>query len=156
MKTTQITALLLSTFLTSLSQAADEYYKWVDERGVTHYSQNLPDDKNVKPETVNVSTFVPRDSGQAIQQLQQQRTEKAEAKKEGVTKTGAKTKVDVSKAPADYKAKCTTLKQDLAALTEKGNSIRLKEANGEVRKLTAEEVAKRTDETKREIKAYCE
>lgn len=140
------------------TQADDDYYKWVDARGVTHYSQSLPDDKKIKAERVNVSRYIPRGSEQAINDLQQQRSEKAEAKKEnkeGVTKTGTK-KIDVSKAPAEYKEKCATLKQDLAGLTEKGTQVKVKEANGEVRQLTSDEVAKRTESTKSQIKIYCQ
>lgn len=156
--------LITMTFLSVLmaasttTQADDDYYKWVDARGVTHYSQSLPDDKKIKAERVNVSRYIPRGSEQAINDLQQQRSEKAEAKKEnkeGVTKTGTK-KIDVSKAPAEYKEKCATLKQDLAGLTEKGTQVKVKEANGEVRQLTSDEVAKRTESTKSQIKIYCQ
>ena len=154
-----ITTILLTVVTANISYAADEYYKWVDERGVTHYSETQPDDGKIKAEKINVSTFIPRGSEQAINNLQQQRAEKAEARKEnkeGVSKTGSKAKTDVSKAPADYKEKCASLKQDLANLTEKGSRVSVKEADGSVRKMTAEEIAKRTDETKREIKAYCQ
>ena len=159
--------LITMTFLSVLMAAStatqasdDDYYKWVDARGVTHYSQSLPDDKNIKAEKVNVSRYIPRGSEQAINNLQQQRSEKADAKKEnkeGVTKTGAKAKVDVSKAPADYKEKCATLKEDMTKLSGASSSIKIKDTNGEVRKMTAEEIAKRTDETKRQLKAFsCE
>ncbi|MCB1660072.1 MAG: DUF4124 domain-containing protein [Pseudomonadales bacterium] len=153
-----ITTIALSVLATA-SYAEDEYYKWVDERGVTHYSETLPDDGKIKAQKINVSTFIPRGSEQAINNLQQQRAEKAEAhkeNKEGVSKTGSKAKTDVSKASADYKEKCASLKQDLANLTEKGSRVSVKEADGSVRKMTAEEIAKRTDETKREITAYCQ
>ena len=158
--------LITMTFLSVLmaasttTQADDDYYKWVDARGVTHYSQSLPDDKKIKAERVNVSRYIPRGSEQAINDLQQQRSEKADAKKEnkeGVTKTGTKAKVDVSKAPADYKEKCAPLKEDMSKLSGASSTIKIKDANGEVRKMTAEEIAKRTDETKRQLKAFsCE
>jgi hypothetical protein len=148
-------SVLMSAFNTA--QAEDEYYKWVDERGVTHYSETQPDDSKIKAERVNVSTYIPRGSEQAISNLQQQRSEKAETKKEnkeGVTKTGAKT--DVSKAPAEYKEKCATLKEDLTKLSGASSSIKVKEANGDVRALTADEIAKRTESTKSQIKIYCQ
>lgn len=156
-----ITMTLLSALISVITtaQAEDEYYKWVDERGVTHYSETQPDDSKIKAERVNVSTYIPRGSEQAISNLQQQRAEKVEAKKEnkeGVSKTGSKAKVDVSKAPAEYKEKCATLKQDLAGLTEKGSQVKVKEANGDVRALTSDEIAKRTESTKSQIKIYCQ
>lgn len=152
---------LLSALISVITtaQAEDEYYKWVDERGVTHYSETQPDDSKIKAERVNVSTYIPRGSEQAISNLQQQRTEKVEAKKEnkeGVTKTGTKPKVDVSKAPAEYKEKCASLKQDLASLADKSAQIKVKEANGEIRVLTSDEIAKRTESTKSQIKIYCQ
>ena len=155
-----ITMTFLSVLINAFStaQASDEYYKWVDERGVTHYSQSLPDDSKIKAERVNVSTHIPRGSEQAINNLQQQRSEKAEENKEGkegVTKTGAKPKVDVSKAPAEYKEKCATLKDDLTKLSGASSTLRVKDANGEVRKMTADEIAKRTESTNSQIKIYC-
>jgi ABC-type transporter MlaC component len=65
-------SVLMSAFNTA--QAEDEYYKWVDERGVTHYSETQPDDSKIKAERVNVSTYIPRGSEQAISNLQQQRS----------------------------------------------------------------------------------
>lgn len=148
-------SVLINAFTTA--QASDEYYKWIDERGVTHYSQNQPDDDKIKAEKVSVSTHIPRGSEKAISNLQQQRAEKVEEKKEnkeGVTKTGKSTKVDVSKAPADYKEKCAAFKEDLVKLGQ--NSVSIQDAKGEKRKMTSEEIAKRADETKRQIKAFCE
>ena len=105
---------------------------------------------------------MPRGSEEAINNLQKQRTEKAEAEKEaksgkeGVKKTGEKAKVDVSKAPAEYNEKCATLKDDLTKLSGANSTIKVKEANGEVRKMTADEIAKRTESTKSQIKIYCQ
>ena len=156
-----ITMTLLSALISVITtaQAEDEYYKWVDERGVTHYSETQPDDSKIKAERVNVSTYIPRGSEQAISNLQQQRTEKVEAKKEnkeGVSKTGSKAKVDVSKAPAEYKEKCDTLKDDLTKLSGASSTLRVKDANGEVRKMTSDEIAKRTESTQSQIKIYCQ
>ena len=156
-----ITIVLLTTFSLS-AQAKENFYKWVDDKGVTHYSQSPPDDNGktkTKAETVSVSTHQPVGSDAAISQLAEKRTEIAKAKemgKEGVKKTGEKAAPDVSKAPSQYKEKCAKLKQDQQNLADKGNRISVKDDKGEVRKLTEEEVLKRMDETKRNIKAYCE
>jgi hypothetical protein len=156
-----ITIVLLATFSLS-AQAKEDFYKWVDDKGVTHYSQSPPEDNvktKTKAETVTVSTHQPVGSDAAISQLAEKRTEVAKAKesgKEGVKKTGEKAAPDVSKAPAQYKEKCAKLKQDAQSLVEKGNRILVKDEKGETHKLTEEEVNKRIDETKRNIKAYCE
>lgn len=162
-KMISILSIFTSAVLSASIVSADEdgaIYKWVDERGVTNYSETPPDAKgaNAKAQSININRYVPRGSENAVKQLEQQRTEKVKAEKsakenkEGVKKTGKS--ADVSKAPADYKEKCASLKQNLEFL-ETGNAS-VKEANGEVRKLSSEEVTKRTDETKREIKAYCQ
>lgn len=144
----------------SNTHASEAFYKWVDDKGVTHYSQSPPDESGkIKTQTINVSTHTPRGADEAISNLEKQRAEKEKAKtesKEGVKKTGEKTKVDTSKAPNEYKEKCTQLKQNLALLTEKGGRVSVKDGKGDVHKLTEEEVAKQLDETKRGIKAYCE
>lgn len=154
-----ITIVLLATFSLS-THAKENFYKWVDDRGVTHYSQSPPEDNvktKTKAETVTVSTHQPVGSDAAISNLQQNRTEAVkELGKEGVKKTGAKAAPDVSKAPNQYKEECARLKQEVQDLTEKGNRISVKDDKGEVRKLTEEEVTKRLDKTQRSIKALCE
>jgi len=158
-----ITIVLLTTFSLS-AHAKENFYKWVDDKGVTHYSQSPPDDNSkikTKAETVSVSTHQPMGSDAAISNLEQKRTDAIKAKtenesKEGVKKTGAKQTADASKTPNQYKEKCATLRQNAQQLAEKGNSISMADAKGVVRKLTTEEVAKQADETRREIKAYCE
>lgn len=157
-----ITAFSLLISLSSFSHATDSVYKWIDDRGITHYAESPPDDKNtkVRAQILNINTYVPRDSAAAIQKLEQQRTEKSEPtkkeSKEGIKKTGETAKVDTSKAKAEYKDRCAQYKKDLDALTSKGDNVRIQEASGEQRRMTAEEISKKTDETQRNIKAFCE
>ncbi len=156
-----ITIVLLATFSLS-AQAKEAFYKWVDDRGVTHYSQSPPEDNvktKTKAETVTVSTHQPVGSDAAITNLEQKRSEAVKEKeigKEGVTKTGTKSTKNASSAPDQYKEKCAILKQNAQYLTEKGGRVSVKDEKGVVRKLSAEEVAKQTDQTNREIKAFCE
>lgn len=154
-----ITIVLLATFSLS-AQAKEAFYKWVDDRGVTHYSQSPPEDNvktKTKAETVTVSTHQPVGSEAAITNLEQKRSETIKGQsKEGVKKTGAQSAADTKKAPDQYKEKCAQLRQDAKDLEEKGSRISVKDDKGEVRKLTEEEVMKRADETKRSIKAFCE
>jgi hypothetical protein len=162
-KMISVLSILAITLLSASIVSANEeggIYKWVDERGVTNYSETPPDAKgaNAKAQSININRYVPRGSENAVKQLEQQRTEKAKAEKsakenkEGVKKTGKS--ADVNKSPADYKEKCANLKQNLEFLGTGNASV--KEGDGELRKLNSEEITKRTDETKREIKAFCE
>ncbi len=155
-----ITLVLLATFSLG-ANAKESYYKWVDDKGVTHYSQSPPDVNSktkTKAETITVSTRLPVGSEAAVAKHSDALQEKVKNKesKEGVKKTGAKATPDVSKAPNQYKEKCIKLKQDAQDLADKGSRISVQDEKGEVRKLTEEDVAKRLDETKRQIKAYCE
>ncbi len=161
--TTSIFSILLQ--FTNLSYASDDsvIYKWVDSRGVTHYAESPPEDKDkIKAEMLNINRYVPRASAEAIKNLEQQRTERQEAQKvtkenkEGVKKTGETAKVDTNKAKPEYKERCTQYKNDLEALTSKGDRVRIQDANGEQRRMTSEEIAKKVDETKRNIKGFCE
>lgn len=167
----QITVSTLSIFTSALFFTSTVFaneeggiYKWVDARGVTNYSETPPDakDTQIKAQSININRYVPRGSEEAINNLQKQRSEKAEAEKEaksgkeGVKKTST-SKTDVSKASAQDKEKCAQLKQDLSSLTEKGSAkLQVKEADGKIRTLNADEIAKRTESTKSQIKIYCE
>ena len=154
-----ITIVLLATFSLG-THAKENFYKWVDDRGVTHYSQSPPDENSktkTKTETISVSTRLPVGSEAAVAKRAETLEEKAKTEsKEGVKKTGAKQAPDTSKAPAQFKEKCEQYKKDAQDLADKGNRLSVKDEKGEVRRLTDEEIAKRLDETKRQIKAFCE
>lgn len=148
-----ITISFLATFALG-AYASEEFYKWVDEKGVTHYSETPPDDTGkVKSQVISVSTRLPMGSEAAVSNLEKQRSEKSESK-EGVTKVGKKP--DVSVAPDQYKEKCAKLKSDLQTLSDKAGRIKTQDEKGEVRALTEEERAQRIDKAQREIKAFCE
>jgi hypothetical protein len=138
--------------------ASEEYYKWIDERGVTHYSETPPDDTGkFKSQVISVSTRLPMGSEAAVSNLEKQRSDAAKEKtqgKEGVTKVGKK--ADVSNAPDQYKEKCTQLKADLQTLSDKAGRIKIQDAKGEVHTMTEEERTQRIDENQRQIKAFCE
>ena len=74
------------------------YTKWVNERGVTNYSETPPDAKgaNAKAQSININRYVPRGSENAVKQLEQQRTEKAKTEKSAKeNKEGVKKQVKV-------------------------------------------------------------
>ncbi|PTQ88217.1 DUF4124 domain-containing protein [Agitococcus lubricus] len=161
MKKTLITISLFTSVMFN-AHAGDQFFKWVDEKGVTHYSQSPPDDTTkLKTQTVNVSTRVPSDSANAITNLEKQRSaakakldEDKKDSKEGVKKVGEK--MAANDAPEQYKERCAKLKQDASALSDKGGRIRIQDEKGEVRTLSEEERTSKLDETNRSIKAFCE
>jgi len=151
--------LLMISFLATLSasvQAAEQFYKWVDDKGVTHYSQSPPDD-TTKTQAVRVSTRLPVGSEAAISNLAKQRAEVTKTQsenKEGVTKVGKK--AEANNAPEDYKEKCAKLKADLETLSDKAGRIKIQDEKGEVRTMSEEDRVKRLDSTQRQIKGFCE
>jgi hypothetical protein len=155
-----ITIALFAGFALS-AQAEDQFFKWVDERGITHYSQSPPDDSKIKAELVNVRTRIPMDSEAAISKLEKQRSDNAKAKsddkedsKEGVRKTGDK--AVVASSDNKYKEKCEKLRQDLQTMSDKAGRIKVQNDKGEVHTMTEEERLQRIDETQKQIKGFCE
>lgn len=152
-----ITIALLAAFSSGI-QAGDLYYKWVDERGITHYSQNPPDDNGkTKIEVINVSTRIPMGSDEAISKLEQQRSSAVkktdEDSKEGVRKTGAQASASTN---GKYKEQCERLRKDAQALEEKGGRIKVDDGKGGIHTMTEEERQERIADTQKQIKAFCE
>lgn len=154
MKMTTTGAALLGALLMASVAAAAQFYKWTDEQGVTHYSEDPPPKSATGTSEVKVQTRLPSDSDEAVSNLQKQRDETLKAS-DKAKEDATKSKVDVSKAPEKYAEKCKTLQANLQAMQEHG---RVKETDdkGEVRVLTDEEKNNRMDETQRQIKAFCQ
>ena len=63
MKITTALAVLLGGLSLSTGAAADQFYKWTDAQGVTHYSADPPPKSATSTSEVKVSTKVPSGSG---------------------------------------------------------------------------------------------
>ncbi len=153
--------LITISFLATLAlgaHASEEFYKWVDERGVTHYSETPPTDTGTfKSQVISVNTRLPMGSEAAVSNLNKQRSDAAKEKKdddkEGVTKVGKKP--DVADAPDKYKEQCAQYKTDLQTLSDKGGRIKVQNDKGEVHTMTEEERSDRLDKVQRQISAFC-
>lgn len=145
---------LLGALVTGHATAA-QFYKWTDENGVTHYSEAPP------PETVKNSTEVkvpsrqPSGTEAAAQNLQKQR----EAALKALDEAGKKkpqTPPAAAKGDKEKNAeRCKQLQGNLAVMENSGR-VSEKDDKGEKRYLTEEEKSKRLEDTRRQIKAYCE
>lgn len=134
---------------------AGQFYKWTDEQGVTHYTQDPPPSTAKGTAEVKVQTRAPSGTEAAIQNLQKQREAATKAMTEG-----QKDKEQASTAPAkadkaQYADRCKKLKANLETMESHGRVTELDE-KGEKRVLPEEEKAKRIDDTKRQIKAFCD
>ncbi len=148
-----IVAALLGSLLAAPVMAA-QFYKWTDEKGATHYSESPPPATAKGATEIKVQTRTPSGSGSAVESLQKQRetTRKnlSEKTKAGATDAAA-TKVDKS----EYAERCKQYRSNLEAMESHGRVSEMS-SKGEKRFLTDEEKNKRMDETRRQIKAFCQ
>lgn len=150
----RIAALLALALGASTAEAA-KFYKWTDEQGATHYTVEAPP-AGAKASEVRIKTSSVTDAEEP-QPAAAAGAKAAPAKAKGDDKAKAKDeKAEAApKDPAQYAEKCKGLRANLKAMEE---HARVKETtdSGEVRVLTDEEKNARMDETRREIKGFCE
>ena len=153
----KLTTLALLGALLAAPAMAAQFYKWTDENGVTHYSEAPPPDSVKSSTAIKVPSRQPSGAETATQNLQKQREAALKALDEA-GKKGAST----ANAPAaakdnkeQYAERCKQLKANLAVMENSGR-VSEKDDKGEKRILTEEEKTKRLDDTRRQIKAFCE
>jgi Domain of unknown function (DUF4124) len=135
----QIRAILFALFaLATLNSAQAQIYKWVDEKGVTHYGQKAPE--GAKTTEVKISTPDEATLAAASERLAKIREELLN--RNAPAKKGA----DGGPTPVTYQneARCTSLRQQLAAF----DSGRVKDVPPEMIRDARTRVAK-------EIEAVC-
>ena len=148
-----IVAALLGSMLAAPVMAA-QFYKWTDENGATHYSESPPPATAKGAKEIKVQTRTPSGSSSAVENLQKQReaTQKSLSEK---AKAGAKDTAPAKADKSEYAERCKQYKSNLATMESNGR-VSEKDSKGEKRYLTEEEKNKRMDETRRQIKAFCE
>lgn len=151
-KTTTVLASFLGSVMLMSSASAD-VYKWVDEKGVTNYAAEPP--SSVDASRVKVQTRLPSGSLGAVEDLEKRREEARKTADEAAKKAGDAPAAPQKKDPEQYAERCKQYRADLKTMEEHAQ-IRLTDAKGEVRTLTEEEKQKRMDETRRQIKGFCE
>lgn len=142
---TRLVALFTATLVVAPAGVQAEVFKWKDEKGVTHYSENPPSEPVKTLETLRVKSRASSDADSAIDQLNKSRSE---IDKKLVDKT------PVAK-DEKYKEKCEGLRKDLETI-KSSDEVRIKEGDAEPRLMSEKEKQDRLDSTQREIKAYCE
>lgn len=154
MKTLTMTAALLGALFATPVLAA-QYHKWTDENGLTHYSDTPPPVTAKNTAEVKVQTKLPSGSATATEQLQKQReaASKNLSDQNKTTAQEASTAAKVDK--SEYAERCQQYKSNLEAMESHGR-VTETDSKGEKRVLTDDEKNKRMDETRRQIKAFCE
>ena len=151
MKRQLITISFLSAFALNAG-AGEDFYKWVDDKGVTHYSQSPPETTGKSAiQTINVRTRIPHDSAQAIADLEKKRAALLKSKEDGEKKKGDDKTAATEKSL--NKEKCPQWKQDVEVL-QKAN-VSENDGKGNVKVMSEEDKKKRLEQTLKYIKDNC-
>lgn len=137
-------------FAATLSSShAAKIYRWVDENGMAHYSQNPP--REHKSESVNIraaSKGTPSSSNIAAEKARQERKE---AKTEEEDKKEETTPKQSPEEMAKFCQQSRTLLQQMNGNTNR----RFEQDDGSYRKLTQEEIAGYKSQAQEGIQSYC-
>lgn len=124
---------------------AKEYFKWVDDKGVTRYAEQAP--VGVQAEKVNTysgssTTYDPNAAMATTAEAQKEQAHKEEV----VART--------QKLEEEEKQKCAKVSEQRKVLTERGR-VRMKDKEGNERVLTPEEQAAKIQELEKYEKEMC-
>ncbi len=146
------TALLFLTLLFTSAIQAKGYYKWIDERGVTHYGSQPPVayiDSAVK---INVSSSTP--SGKATAQSKIDARKKKQEEKVPVEKNNSVEQQSQKEQNENNQKNCEIYRKNVALIGQ-NNRIREKNSEGVVVMLSEEERQSRLKKAKDFITEFC-
>lgn len=132
------------------SPALAGMYKWVDEQGATHYSQNPPPGgkaQAIKPPPT------PADSEAAVKRLEAQRQEGQ--KRREASQQDARESQKNTASQAIREESCRMARQNLSTL-EANSRVAIQDANGNMKRLTEEERQAQLAEARKQAEEYCD
>lgn len=141
-------------FALSSVSLADEFYKWVDENGVTHYTQTPPKEPGVSSQKIRASgTTVNQDeAAKARQRLETSRSSfQTSAEQRAITKGLEEEEKEKALKLAKY---CEDARKNLKVLNEHAR-IREKGKDGEYKVLSEEEKQAKVARNQKHVKEYC-
>lgn len=118
MKTTHGMAAICASLLIfcAPAQAASKFYKWVDESGVTHYSQSPPPEGTSSQE-IRASSKASSDQSEALDNLEAKRSAAAKARQEAAQEQATKEKNKPSaEEQEELKKRCAQHRSNLDTL----------------------------------------
>lgn len=125
-------------------------YKWVDEQGVTHYSQNPPPGgkaQAIKPPPT------PADSETAVKRLEAQRQEAQKRREAG--QRDARESQKNAESQAIREESCRLAQKNLGTL-EAHSRVAVQDADGNMKRLSEEERQAQLAEAKKQVEEYCD
>jgi len=142
---TPVTLLLLS--LLSGAAWATTIYTWVDEKGVTHYSEQPPTEAEAKSQTLSSEKIEPGKVGFEAPKVRERKPEMSDDEK----------KAAILKIQDEQKAKevCEQAKRNLDVLTNFARIRHTKEGSDEPSVMTEEEKEQVTKEARKQVELYC-
>lgn len=143
-------ALTTAILLAASGSAGAKMYKWVDEDGVTQYTQTPPpkgDYKPVKPPPPPPSSAAQskKDLDKRGEEFEKRREEKAEADKKAAKD---------AKIEQRNKSNCATARANLEKL-KTGRRLRSKEKDGSIKYVTEDDRTARIEKAQEQIKKFC-
>jgi len=124
---------------------AKEYFKWVDDKGVTRYAEQPP--AGVKAEKVNTYAGSSSSYDPNAATAETEEAHKEQAHKEEMANHAAKLETE-------EKEKCDKVSEQRKVLSERGR-VRMKDKDGNERVLTPEEQAAKIVELEKYEKDMC-
>ncbi|MDZ7787474.1 MAG: DUF4124 domain-containing protein [Halofilum sp. (in: g-proteobacteria)] len=129
---------------------ADEIYKWVDEEGVTHYSQQPPP----SGDAARVGVDSPPDEELERERQEMEATgERLEARREERREAERQARTNAAERE-QREQRCADLRSSLSKLTE-NRRLLVPDGEGNVRRLPEEERQERVAERRRQIEEEC-
>ena len=132
--------------LTPLQEALAAAYKWVDDKGETHYSQTPP--SATKVEVIKTPSGTPSAPASTAPQTNES------APAEPATDAAASSEAAKAEDAAIRAKNCTMARSNLETLKNAG-VVTVKDANGLLHNLTPDERKARTEEAENLIKEFC-
>lgn len=140
--------LLLCACLAAPCALAQQMYKWVDEKGVTHYSETPPPDGTKGASKIEVKTPTP-DRAPTDNWREREAQSKERRAKQGVQDEQERMKEDSQRA-----SNCRRAQRQADTMTHPGSIYRLNE-KGERVFMEDKERAAKLDEAQQDVARYC-
>ena len=149
--TASLAIVLFGLSLISTPGQAKEFYKWIDDEGVTHYSVRPPADAEVETEALTIKT-----PGQTASEDDSETDMTAGAEDdEKRSNKAALSSEELAKIRREEKENCDKARKNLYTLENRARIFSSDEKTGENHYLTDEEREQWKTESKEAVEAFC-
>lgn len=136
----RIAALLAAVTLLPVAHAGQSVYKWVDDEGVTHYTQQPPSNRDAQLVTPNTAIGPKQDSGQSSPGAQQSDASNGDS--------------DAGDAPQNMTEFCNQVRERISMLEAEG-PVSVRQSDDSLERLSDEERARQLEQGRRQLQEHC-